>query len=143
MSEITLRPTASTNTTHDDSAIFDKFLELTATRNVNTLLRQALALLVQSFGAEAGSLLFHVNPPDAEFRHPIFEPGHDPSGEATHIFPVVVLRAESDRPILPQRRRAMLFLTCPGVRDGAAFLDADSAGVRFSATKQSATARIR
>jgi signal transduction histidine kinase len=63
MSEITLHPTVSANTTHDDSAVLDKFLELTATRSVNTLLRQALALLVQSFGAEAGSLLFHVNPP--------------------------------------------------------------------------------
>jgi signal transduction histidine kinase len=34
------------------------FLGLAATRDVNTLLRQALALLVQSFHAEAGSLLF-------------------------------------------------------------------------------------
>jgi signal transduction histidine kinase len=40
------------------TANLDMFLDLTATREVNTLLRQALALLVQAFRAEAGSLLF-------------------------------------------------------------------------------------
>ncbi len=62
MAKTTPRQANPATITHSDSAILDKFLELTATRDVSTLLRHALALLVQSFHAEAGSILFHVHP---------------------------------------------------------------------------------
>lgn len=53
----------ASSATFDDSAILDTFLELAAARDMNTLLRQALALLMRAFRAEAGSLLFQSRPP--------------------------------------------------------------------------------
>jgi len=54
---------ASANVPEGDLAALHRFLDLAATRDVNSLLRQALALLVQLFRARAGSILFHTHPP--------------------------------------------------------------------------------
>jgi signal transduction histidine kinase len=49
--------------TTDDFTALDGFLKLAATRDADALLDEALALLVQLFGAEAGSLLAQTHAP--------------------------------------------------------------------------------
>jgi len=63
MSEIKPLPQASPGPTSGDSNTLDLFLELAAIRDVNTLLRQALALMMRTFQAEAGSILVQVRTP--------------------------------------------------------------------------------
>lgn len=47
-----------------DLAVLDKFLPLTAVRDLNVLGEQALMLLIQIFGAEAGSILLQTPSPE-------------------------------------------------------------------------------
>lgn len=63
MSEIKPLPQVSPGPTSGDSNTLDLFLELAAVRDVNTLLRQALALMMRTFQAEAGSILVQVRTP--------------------------------------------------------------------------------
>ncbi len=63
MSEIKPLPQVSPGPTSGDSNTLDLFLELAAIRDVNTLLRQALALMMRTFQAEAGSILVQVRTP--------------------------------------------------------------------------------
>ncbi len=63
MAEIISSPHAPSSAVSDDTVILGMFLDLATTRDANTMLRQALALLMGVFQAEAGSILFQARPP--------------------------------------------------------------------------------
>lgn len=63
MAEIKPRPYVSPSATPGGSAALDMVLELVAARDINGLLKQALALLMHAFYAEAGSILVQAPTP--------------------------------------------------------------------------------
>ena len=63
MTETKPRPQISPSTTSSGSSALDMFLELVATRDMDVLLEQALALLTRIFHAEAGSILVQAYTP--------------------------------------------------------------------------------